>query len=56
MVVVFPLPRVSSLDKMERGPHIGKIIKKKRDAAIETCGRWDHVSLLFLHWILLSVP
>ena len=29
MVVVFPLPRVSPWDKMERGPHIGKIIKKK---------------------------
>ena len=28
MVVVFPLPRVSSSDKMESGPHIGKIKKK----------------------------
>ena len=27
--VVFPLPRVSSLDKMEGGPHIGKKKKKK---------------------------
>ena len=27
--------------------------RKKRHAATETCGAWDHVSFFLLHWILL---
>ena len=50
-VVVFPL-HVSS--QRTNGPWSPRSEKeRKRHAATETCGAWDHVSFFLLHWILL---